>query len=224
MKLVFFFLVTVFHHCCFAQIENDSVFEFEEDTTFVNEKKASSSTLITKEDSTIFFQDLWSHNPHSIGRAALFSAILPGLGQVYNGKAWKVPIVYTGLGIATGFVIYYRYGDLGYLDLKEAVQWRFDGDSTTIDKYEGLAGDEQLVSLLNQTKRYQDLSYISLSFVYLLNIVDAIVDAHLYDFDVSDDLSMRILPDLNIRKNFRPTSGISTFAPALGIQINLYLK
>ncbi|MBK9507903.1 MAG: hypothetical protein IPO03_21370 [Bacteroidetes bacterium] len=57
---------------------------------------------------TPFYKNLWSHNPHSVGRAALYSAIIPGLGQAYNGKYWKIPIVYGAIGTA-GYFIYYWY-------------------------------------------------------------------------------------------------------------------
>lgn len=196
---------------------------FAEDTV-VSFQTEEMDSVFMRVDSTTFFQDIWSHNPHSVGRAALFSAILPGLGQVYNGKAWKVPIVYAGLGVATGFVIYYRYGDLGFLDLRNAVKLRFDDDVLTVDEYVGLASDEQLLSLYSQTKRYQDISYISLSFVYLLNIIDAIVDAHLYDFDVSDDISMKISPDLQWKTNCNTMAGTNTFATTFSLKINMYIK
>lgn len=218
-----FIVVLLYRVSSFAQITGDSTMQFEEDTIVSLQTEVMDSVFM-QTDSTTFFQNIWSHNPHSVGRAALFSAILPGLGQVYNGKAWKVPIVYAGLGVASGFVIYYRYGDLGFLDLRNAVKLRFDDDALTVDEYVGLASDEQLLSLYSQTKRYQDISYISLSFVYLLNIIDAIVDAHLYDFDVSDDISMKITPDLQWKTNYYTTAGTNTFATTFGLKINMHIK
>lgn len=174
--------------------------------------------------------NIWNDSAHSPGKAALFSALLPGLGQAYNGKWWKIPIVYAGLGTATGFVIYNTYGKYGYLDLKRALILRFDGDSTTIDQYasDPSATDDALLQAADDVKRYLDISYIVTAFVYLLNIIDAVVDAQLFNFDVSDDLTMRIDPFLHYNTK-NTTANYSSFRtpdakPVFGIQINLHIQ
>jgi hypothetical protein len=117
------------------------------------------------------------------------SACLPGLGQVYNKKYWKVPIVYAGFGVAG----YYLNDNLRNIRrYKDGLRAELDGDPATINTT-GF-NTAQLELLIDQFTQWRDLSYIALGAIYILNIVDATVDAHLFYFDVSDDLSMRIRP------------------------------
>ncbi|MBC8045446.1 MAG: hypothetical protein H7Y00_01480 [Fimbriimonadaceae bacterium] len=181
------------------------------------------------EDTVVYFaNEIWNDSAHSPGKAALFSVVLPGLGQIYNGKVWKVPIVYASLGTA-GFFIWY-WGSY-YNDLKTAIIIRLDGDSTTIDEFaeNPNATTEALLAEVEYAKKYTDLSYVVFSFVYLLNIIDAIVDAHLYNFDVSDDLTMHIDPYAGFSKKYYTQNNYSSFQtgnkiPVFGIKINLSLK
>jgi TM2 domain-containing membrane protein YozV len=224
-------LITIFSFyltCAQAQVDNRQVSDTLQHSA--TENTIDTGYLLLRDsiasediDTTRFFTNLWG-GEHSVGKAALFSAIIPGLGQIYNEKYWKVPVVYAGLGIATGFVIYNKYGDLGFLDLEEAVKLRFDGDTLTIDRYAGLASDDQLLALHSETKRYLDLSYISLSFVYLLNSIDAGVDAHLFAFDVSDDITLQLDPLLLQHENYYRSFERNTFAASFGCKINLHIK
>lgn len=125
---------------------------------------------------------------HSPKKAALYSAILPGLGQGYNKKYWKIPIVYAGLGTTVYFIFW--NADL-YNEYKTAFDLRRAGGT---DKYAGIYTDENLIFLQNSYRNQRDLSIILTAVIYGLNIIDANIDAHLFDFDVSDDLSMRIEP------------------------------
>lgn len=126
------------------------------------------------------------HAPRS---ATLRSAILPGLGQAYNRKYWKIPIVYAGLGASAYFIV---RNTQQYNDFQNALIARNDPDQN--DAYQGIYTEQQLSTLKSTYRRWRDLSYISFIAVYVLQVVDANVDAHLYDFDVSDDLSLRIEP------------------------------
>ena len=108
-------------------------------------------------------------------KATFYSAILPGAGQVYNKKYWKVPILYAGFGLAGYFAIDYQKDVNTIRDLINS-------------------GRTDLLPTLNQRKSWRDRSYIALVLIYALNIIDANVDAHLAHFDVSDDLSLEILP------------------------------
>lgn len=129
---------------------------------------------------------------HSPRKAALYSALLPGLGQAYNDKYWKIPVVYTALGIA-GYSIAFnaRY----YNDLKNAYLIRTDGDSTTIDEYINILPSEyQVIQYAEFYRKNMEISVIITAAIWTLNIVDALVDAHLYNFDISDDLSLEIRP------------------------------
>lgn len=126
---------------------------------------------------------------HSPRKATLLSAVLPGAGQVYNKKVWKVPVVYGGFALAGYFLNEnLKRVDLYRSDLK-AIQ---DGDPNTVPQTNFPQGT--LNDLLDQYKDWRDLSYISIGAIYALQIIDANVDAHLFDFDVDEDLSLTILP------------------------------
>jgi hypothetical protein len=125
-------------------------------------------------------------------KAALLSAVLPGAGQAYNRKYWKVPIVYAGVG---GFAYAIRFNHGIYQDFRNALIVNLDGDPSTenvfpFDNYD----NNGLRRVRDAYRRYRDLSMILGVVFYGLNIADAVVDAHLRDFDVSDDLSLRVLP------------------------------
>lgn len=131
---------------------------------------------------------------HSPKTAAVRSAILPGLGQIYNKKYWKLPIIYGALGIS-GAV--FAYNLTNYKDLRVAYRAKYNasrGDSSELSKVRlDLVGID-----MNALRSYRDefrrnIDYSALVFILLwgLNVVDATVDAHLKPFDVSSDLALR---------------------------------
>jgi len=130
---------------------------------------------------------------HSPRKAAAFSAILPGAGQVYNKKYWKVPIVYAGLGTA-GYFIYTN--NQSYRLYRNALVAELDTDPTTANLTE--YDTSQLDQLQETYHRWRDLSIFAFAGIYILQIIDATVDAHLFYFDVSEDLSLAILPSFPI--------------------------
>ena len=130
---------------------------------------------------------------HSPAKATILSAVLPGAGQFYNKKYWKMPILYGGFA-AVGYAI--DFNQDRYLSYKNALQTRTDGDEATIDQFEGVYSEENLRTLKDFYRRNRDLTIIIGGIVYVLNIIDAHVDAHLFYFDVSDDLSMQLSPGL----------------------------
>ena len=144
---------------------------------------------------------------HSPTRAAIFSAVLPGLGQGYNRKYWKIPIVYAGFGLITYFVI---TNTTNYREYKEAYTYVASGDSSYTDNpLVGTYDEQQLLDGKNYYQRNMELSYIIGGLWYLLNIIDASVDAHFLDYGVSEDLSIRIDPVMHIRRdNLKPVNGI----------------
>lgn len=154
---------------------------------------AQSDTLAVKKN---------SHSPRS---AALMSAVLPGLGQVYNKKYWKVPILYAGFG-ATLYSI--KVNNDRYVRYRDAYRLRVDNDPATVDNYPQYS-DENLITLKDFYRRNRDLSYIITAGIYLLNIVDASVDAHLFTFDVSDDLSLNVSPSVMMGWRGMPGSGLA---------------
>lgn len=129
---------------------------------------------------------------HSVKKAVRYSAMLPGLGQAYNRKYWKIPIIY-GLG---GFTVYsaLQNQDL-YIRHRNAYRLRSDDDPATIDEFEGQQTARELQLNRDQYRQARDLNWILTLGVYALNLVDASVDAHLFHFNVSDDLSVRVLRD-----------------------------
>lgn len=149
---------------------------------------------------------------HSPKKATIMSACFPGLGQIYNRKYWKLPIVYGGLGgAAYGFF----WNRNMYKTYRDAYIFRTDGDSTTIDEFDGYYSESNLLDLSSYYRRNMELSVVIFTFVYIINIIDAAVDAHLYDFDISDDLSMRVQPSI-WRLNSNTSSGMGA-----GFIINL---
>ncbi len=144
---------------------------------------------------------------HSPRKATIYSAILPGLGQAYNKKYWKIPIIYAGFG-AIGYFIswnngHYQFNKTAYQHLTddneetnafmeiEAVRF-YDLDNPTSRKNfrDGLLRQQDYY------RRNRDLLIISFLGFYGLNIIDASVDAHLYDFDISDDLTFHWQPSI----------------------------
>lgn len=141
-------------------------------------------------------------NEHDPAEASLRSALLPGLGQIYNEKYWKLPIVYGGLGASVYFI---DRNTSRYKRFKNALIARNDPDKS--DPYVGIYNEQQLTTLKETYRRWRDMSYMSLIAIYVLQIVDANVDAHLHDFDVSDDLSLRIRPWTGDRVRQLPSLG-----------------
>jgi hypothetical protein len=135
--------------------------------------------------------DTTKHSPH---RAAVMSALLPGAGQAYNKKYWKIPVIYAGFA---GLAYAISFNQKEYRSYRNAYDQRLDADPYTIDPYVGTYSDADLGTLKDFYRRNRDLSIIGTGVLYLLNIIDASVDAHLYDFNVNDDLSIRLSPTLN---------------------------
>ncbi|MCX8020619.1 MAG: DUF5683 domain-containing protein [Chitinophagaceae bacterium] len=140
---------------------------------------------------------------HSPKKAAIRSAILPGWGQIYNKKYWKLPIIYGALGISGG-VFFYNLKQ--YRDTRFAyrVKYNMRVNGTDSALYQFIRRDLRLLSeeslrfYRNQFRRDIDYSVIVFLLLWGLNVVDAAVDAHLKTFDMSPDLSLQIKPDLNL--------------------------
>lgn len=137
-------------------------------------------------------------NPLAPARAAFYSAIIPGLGQAYNKKYWKIPIVYGAIG--TG-VYFYSTNNQEYQRYRNAYKDRLRG---VADEFQGQFSDATLINAQRTFQRNRDLSLLITVGLYVLNIVDANVDAHLKQFNVNDDLAFRpeIYPtDINQQQN-----------------------
>jgi hypothetical protein len=129
---------------------------------------------------------------HSPSKAVLYSALVPGLGQIYNKKYWKLPFIYgAGGALAYGF----SFNQLKYTKFRDAVSTNAESHGKVL--IDGRSYDyQQQLNGQNYFRRNRDLCVLGLGAVYLLNIIDAMVDAHFYYFDVSDDLSIRLVPIL----------------------------
>ena len=152
----------------------------------------------------------------SVKKATTLATICPAAGQIYNKSYWKVPIV---LGGFASMIYIIEWNTRGYQRFKKAYRLRYDYDqkvaahnqwkedvkndpdlpepenpASSTDEFKGRYSADFLKNLKNNYRRNRDLSIIATAGLYILQIVDAHVDAHLKDFDVSDDLSMRIEP------------------------------
>jgi len=140
-------------------------------------------------------------------RATLLSAVLPGLGQVYNKKYWKIPIIYAGLG-SLGYMFAVNNKEYNYY--RKNLIAENDNDPTTLNATRYRSEDLKILKV--QYRKFRDFAAIGIGLIYLFNIIDANVDAHLKTFDVSDDLSVRIDPWQNIYQSkygFRTATGLS---------------
>lgn len=128
-------------------------------------------------------------DPNKPARAAFYSAILPGLGQAYNGRYWKVPIVYGAIGTS---VAIYLFNDNQYQDLRDAFRIRLAGG--TNDRFSDAQGNPIITNAgleraQRTAQRNKELTLLITAGIYILQIIDANVDGHLDDFSVSRDLS-----------------------------------
>jgi hypothetical protein len=152
---------------------------------------------------------------HSPKKATIYSAILPGLGQIYNHinmpsgskKAyWKVPLIYSGIG-ATGYLLIVN--QLTQRALKQEYTNRIEGNPTD-SKWEAY-DNAGVLTLYNQYLNRRDLSILGFAAVYLFQIIDANVEAHFVNFDVSDDLTLQVAPSL-----------LPTLSAGLSLKLNFH--
>lgn len=150
-----------------------------------------------------------SADRHSPTTATVLSMLLPGMGQVYNQKLWKVPVIVGG------------FASLGYVvDFNQRGYKRF-GDAYSqhpYDEFGGRRSKDELKYLRDAYRRNRDLSIIALAGFYLLNIIDANVDAHFFDWDISDDLALKLEPSVNGMAMHTPA--LSTFSPTFGLKLS----
>lgn len=175
----------------FSQTEKDST-SIALDTDLIKANK----TLVKKEI-----------DPLRPSKAAFYSALLPGLGQAYNKRYWKVPIVWGAIGAG---VYFYVRNDKQYDRYRDAYKSRLAGFKN--DEFYGLISDDGLRRAQDQFRRNKEMSLLITLGLYALNIIDANVDAHLLQFNVDEDLSlsphfqyneMENTSDLGLTLNFK---------------------
>ena len=147
----------------------------------------TTDTLAVEQEGQLIVQDSVpniEYDPLRPSKAAFYSAVLPGLGQAYNKRYWKIPIVYAGIG--TG-VYFYIQNTEDYNRFRDAYKRRLAGFED--DEFQGISTD-RLIDAQKNASRNRDVSLIVAIGFYVLNIVDANVDAHLRQFNVNENLSM----------------------------------
>lgn len=151
-------------------------------------------------------------DPLRPSKAAFFSAILPGLGQAYNKKYWKIPIV---IGAMTGGILVYDFNNKQYNRYRDAFKRRLAG--FTDDEFFGsgttaIISNDGLIRAQRQFRRNRDVATLVTVAIYALNIIDANVDAHLLQFNVDENLAisphfqynqMENSSDLGLSVNFK---------------------
>lgn len=120
-------------------------------------------------------------------KAGLYSAVLPGLGQYYNKKYWKIPIVWGAIGTGVGVIV---YNDKQYKRYRTAYIAELNGQPHEFSNIPGV-DKNVLGNSQDSAKRYRDYSIAITGVVYILAIVDAVVDAHLYEQRHDPDLALK---------------------------------
>lgn len=142
-------------------------------------------------------------------KAAFYSAILPGLGQAYNGSYWKIPLAYIAIGTPMYF---YIDNNTKYNRYRDAFKRRLAGFED--DEFAGILTEDDLINAQKLFRENRDLSLLITIGAYILNIIDANVEAHLDQFSITEDLSMRP----------RQIQNMSTGQFAFGLSLNLKLN
>ena len=191
------------------------------------------SVRVGGEEAFVYKKIMKNLKPHSPHKATIMAMVLPGSAQIYNGQWWKVPILYGGIG-ATVYGLswnskYFRKYKTAFLDYTNYLDRKSEDPETpyptdnTWDKLM-IAGNsaadftpsqqqrlkDQLKNKKDYYKRNRDLLYIVSGAIYIIQIIDATVFAHFYDYEINDDLSMSI----------RPTTG---FSPVTGGNVGISL-
>jgi len=202
--LVLFFVSSVHAQEDKKQLTNSSVIDtsvkVNADTTIVAKDTTAKDTTAKK----------LMHDPH---KATIRSAIIPGWGQAYNRQYWKIPLVYAALGITAGTFV---YNNKWYQRTKKAYDIVINDRTEEYDqidpKLKGLIDYPQSLQYYrNDFRKNRDYSVLFFLIAWGVNVVDATVFGHLKDFDVSDDLSMRV----------NPTFDVTTKTPGLGFAFGL---
>jgi uncharacterized protein DUF5683 len=188
-------------------------------TPFLSAQEIRTDTLppspLYKQDSIIGFRTLQEpeavehldmvyadHNPQ---KAAWYSAVIPGLGQAYNKKYWKIPLIWAGIG---AFAYFIDYNNDLYQFYRKNLIYEVAGNVNGFINETPLE-ESTLKSARDQFRRTRDQLIIFGVIFYMLNIVDAHVDAHLIEFDVNQSLSVQLEPSIQSNPNGKQSTGLS---------------
>ena len=153
-------------------------------------------------------------------KPTIYSTLIPGLGQIYNKEYWKVPIIYGGIAFC-GYLI--NHNNIQYNRFRDAYNSATHTANGRPDPLPHEFGTkytpENLKYFRDGYRRNRDYSILATVIIYALNIIDANVFAHLADYDISDNLSMKFEPTL-----FDPTLTPMTYTPSVGFNLKITLK
>lgn len=152
------------------------------------------------------------------GKATLYSLLLPGLGQIYNKEYWKLPLYLGGLGAA-----FHYYSDFNR-NFQRFRNIYIEASTAENGEYDGPISAEQALYYRNIYRRYRDYSILAIAAVYLLQVIDANVFSYMHDFEVTDDLSLRMEPVVSLPDCRLAMSSPNFVTPnmALGMRVALH--
>ena len=163
----------------FLVLGNDQLLS-QTDTTVVD------SISIMEEEDTPGFGSLFTGPP---GKALLYSMVLPGAGQAYNRRYWKMPIVYAGIGTAV-YILIDNKNEFDRFD--SAFRQRVDDGADSEDEFQGILSLDRINNFREKWRKDVQRAYIGLGLVYLIQGLEAFVDRHLMDFNIDDDISLKV--------------------------------
>ncbi|OHX68111.1 DUF5683 domain-containing protein [Flammeovirga pacifica] len=228
LKILSFFLFTIgllfFSTSAKAQVETDSAYikMSEEEKKAYNDRKIDSLSSLKEMPNHIDQKErkrkkrIQYKNLTEPTQASFYTIVIPGLGQIYNNKVWKIPILYGGYAVFGYFI---KFNHTNYIESSHWLAYKADADPTNDhlipEIYRDLSVDN-LVSRRDRFRRDRDFMIIVSCGWYLLGALDAAVDQHLKYYDVSDDLSLQFkpaaIPD--------PLTGLPALGATLTLNIN----
>ena len=198
MKKLWLLLIVSFLslHCLKAQDQDTLQMAPREDTLILHQDLPAPSVVIKKK--------------HSPKKATLLS-LIPGAGQAYNKKYWKIPVVYAGFGVTTYFAV--TNGD-DYKLYKQAYDYKMGFITDVSDRVKEEAAKysaDNLITLRDYYRRNMELFWILTAAWYVVQIIDATVDAHFFYYDISDELTLQVEPQWTPPYNsYTPENGIGS--------------
>ncbi len=184
-------------------------FLYSQETVPANKNNGQNEVVVI--DDNIAIDTAQREHKHSPKIATISSAIVPGLGQIYNQKYWKVPIIW---GAGLGMYFYVDYSNTLYHRCKLAYE-QLNRDETVSDPDLSDWSLSKLQTRKNTYRKNRDRAIIFTGLIYVANILDAMVDAHMLDYDISQDLTLHWEPSL------MPIDNYSFANSAVGVNIQI---